>query len=353
LVAAAAMVGGIASITVPAAQAGTVAVKGDTAVNLYGFIRYEAGYTNDMGSFYDNIPAFQSTEKNFESNAKITRIGLTFKNADANVSGRIEGDFWHGNYRLRRAYVQHDFDNFYVKAGQEWGIETINTFSAAWVSPAGFNGHIRMPQVQLGSKFDLGGANLTAKLAFEDANYTGSQYVRKTVPNIVANISTSFDTGFGKPANVYVWGLATPMKVDYGMGEKSKTPVAFAAGFVLPVSMVTLEAEYLYGKGLNGLAGSDYTPASYDSTGNANKFYAWNVEAKIKPVSCLSIAAGYDYLKFKDDNTKFQSYFANLAYNTTKYTKLVLEWDHVKAKGFSEVAKDKGDRYFLSYTYSF
>ena len=368
LVAAAALVGGIASVATPAANAGTVAVKGDTAVNMYGFIRFEAGYAKDMASsIYHNVPVdTDSDDEHYETNANITRVGLTFNNADANVGGRIEGDFWGGKFRLRRAYIKQTFDNFYLLAGQEWGLENdaIRTFSAAWESPAGFNGAARMPQIQLGGTFDLSGASVTAKLAFEDANYTESSVVqKKRFPAIAAYLATDIDTGFGKPAEVFGYGIAAPLKIKVGNDTDDKTAYGFAVGATVPVSMVTLQGEYLYGKGMNKLAGVDVdgmTPPSYFE-GDAQKFYAWNAEAKINPMSCLSVAAGYDYLKFKDYNGyKMYTAFANISYKTTKYTTLTLEWDHAKIKDrkngytIAEDSKDvDGDRYFFSYVYKF
>ncbi len=382
LVAAAALVGGIASVATPAANAGTVAVKGDTAVNMYGFIRFEAGYAKDMASsIYHNVPVdTDSDDEHYETNANITRVGLTFNNADANVGGRIEGDFLgtnhekkSGNFHLRRAYIKQTFDNFYLLAGQEWGLENdaIRTFSAAWESPAGFNGAARMPQIQLGGTFDLSGASVTAKLAFEDADYTGKGIAKegskeedivkkKRFPAIAAYLATDIDTGFGKPAEVFGYGIAAPLKIKVGNDTDDKTAYGFAVGATVPVSMVILQGEYLYGKGMNKLAGVDVdgmTPPSYFE-GDAQKFYAWNAEAKINPMSCLSVAAGYDYLKFKDYNGyKMYTAFANISYKTTKYTTLTLEWDHAKIKDRmidGEAVKDvDGDRYFFSYVYKF
>ncbi len=351
LVAAAALVGGIASVAAPAANAGTVAVKGDTAVNMYGFIRFEAGYADDMaGSIYKNVPVkTDSDEEHYQTNAQITRIGFNFKNADANVGGKIEGDFWGGKFRIRHAYIKHTFDNFFVRIGRYWGIElnAIRTFSPAWVSPAGFNGASRAPQVAMGGSFDLGGATLKAQLAFEDVNYTGA-IVKKTFPVTAAYVATDIDTGFGKPAEVYALGMLAPVKIATGTGTSNETGYAYAVGATVPVSMVTIQGEFLYGSGMNGLAGASITPPSYVGD-DSQDFYAWNVEAKVSPVSCLSIAAGYDYLKFKDaDGYKMYTIFGNIQYKTTKYTTLKLEWQHADIDG-----GDNGDRYWAAYVYSF
>ena len=401
LVAAAALVGGVAAVSTPTvASAGTVAVKGDTQVQLYGFLRYEAGWANDMqGTVTNTNVPYISEEGNsndvdsktkFYSTVSRTRLGLNFKNEDANLTGKFEGDFAPGHYRIRRAFVEHHFKNFYVLIGQEWRLEEIHTFSANWNSPAGFNNAARMPQVRVGTNLDLNGATLDLALALEDHDYTGMKK-RVTMPAISAKANLGIETGFGNPAHIYAWAVAQPVKIldptdpnydptdsNYDpnkVDEKSETPVVFGAGFSLPVSMVTLESEYIHGEGSNGFAGlrayNDRIPSYYDDNGDVgtNKFNAYNIEAKVAPMPNVSVAAGYDYVKFtKDlsnnpkvdngnglDEPKIETYFANVAWNTTKYTKLVLEWDHVEGDtGDNDTDLDEnGNQYWLRYTYYF
>ena len=402
LVVAAALVGEVAAVSTPVtASAGTVAVKGDTKVQIYGFINYMAGWVKKMEGTqagFINMPDLKGTNDNtkFASTTERTRLGLNFKNEDANLTGKFEGDFVGGTFRLRRAFVKHQFDNFYVLIGQEWGIEEVHRFSDAKNSPAGFNGHTRMPQVQIGTNLDLNGATLGLALALEDKDYMGNGKIvvkgadngipythtyyiglkkRETMPGIAARANLGINTGFGNPAQVYAWGLAEPVKINVPgtytdpslIKEKSEAPVVFGAGFSLPVSMVTVQSEYIYGKGTNKFAGltayNDDIPSYYaDNNGNvkANKFNAFNIEAKVAPMPNVSVAGGYDYLKFTKnvpggyDKPKVETYFGNIAYNTTKYTKLVLEWDHVKGEteGNNSSSVD-GNMYWLSYTYSF
>ncbi len=368
LVAAAALVGGIAVASTPAtSQAGTIALKGDTTASFYGFIRYEAGWSKDMASIYSTTPTPTTVKTHLESNATITRFGFVMKNSDANVCGRIEADFrgGRGHLRLRRAYVKHTFGDYYVKIGQEWGVEEAPTYSAAWVAVAGFGGNARMPLIALGGKMDLGAANLDFALAFEDtsqAGYVGSMVSRMLIPSPAAKIKFGINTGFGAPATVYAFGLMMPVKITLGpVSDKSKTPYVFGAGFELPVSMVAVHANYLYGKGANNYANAGNSPASYWVNANgslkASKFYAYNLEGKITPMPCISLAAGYDYVKFKNfndagDKIKDESVFANVAIKTTNYTKLVIEWDHVKAK-YTNAGSDTGNRFWFNYTYYF
>ncbi len=366
LVAAAALVGGIGAVSVPStASAGTMAVGGDTTANFYGFIRYEAGWSKDMTSIYATTPTANTVKTHIESNATITRFGFVLKNKDANLCGRIETDFRGGGHlRLRRAYVQHTFGDYYIKIGQEWGIEMAPTYSQAWVAVAGFGGNARMPEIVLGGKMDLGGANLDVALAFEDtshAGYVADGLKRMLIPSPAARVKLGINTGFGNPASVYGFALVMPVKIDLGTGEKSKTPYVFGAGFELPVSMFALHANYLYGKGASHYANAGNAPASYwlsaDGSVKASKFYAWNIEGKVAPMPCVAVAGGYDYVKFKDIcdsdcKIKDESVFANVQIKTTDYTKLVVEWDHVKAK-YTGGESDTGNRFWFNYTYYF
>jgi len=405
LVAAAALVGGVAAVSTPTvASAGTVTVKGDTQVQLYGFLEYTAGWTNKMQAGYPgfinqpyeepskNNDAAKTDDTKFSSTLNHTRLGLNFKNEDENLTGKFEGDFSPGHYRIRRAFVEHHFDNFYVLIGQEWGIEEVHTFSNGIESPAGINGHVRMPQVQVGTNLDLNGATLDLALAFEDHDYTGMKK-RETMPGIAAKVNLGIETGFGNPAHIYAFGVVEPVKIydptgsDFtddptkrvsGSEDKSETPVIFGAGFTLPISMVTLQSEYIHAEGANefaGLVGYDKsgvinkynTPSYYDDGGDVetNKFNAYNIEAKVAPMPNVSVAGGYDYLKFTEDlsnnpnvykgldKPEMQTYFANVAWNTTKYTKLVLEWDHAKYETDGDSDDIDGNQYWLDYKYIF
>jgi hypothetical protein len=372
LVAVAALVGSIASVSIPStASAGTVATKGNTAVTMYGFINYTAGWTKKMGGTsagFTNMPneATLNGKVNFASTAKCTRLGLKFANKDANLYGIIEADFAiSGNTRLRRAFVKHQFNNFYVLVGREWGIEEAHTFSTSWKAPAGFNGNgNRMPQVRIGTNLDLNGAALNMELAFEDMNYSaGVKTNRRTIPNIATKATVKFDTGFGKPARIYAFGTLNPIKIESPTDttkEKGKTPYVFGTGFSLPVSMVTLQSEYIHTKGATGFSGlTSSVPPSYVTDGTsdkATKSDAWNIEAKIAPMKNLSLAAGYDFVKFKnatwDNNRKVSTILGNAVFKTTKYTKLSFEWMHVKSEHF-EAKTQKGNVFFFRYFYNF
>jgi len=399
LVAAAALVGGISVASAPAAKAGNVTVKGDTQVQLYGFIGAEFSWNKQMTGNPEesNMPQPDAQEGdsqlykdthdkvNYDGYSGITRLGLKFKNADANLTGVIESDFYKrpGDvHRLRRAFIQHNLDNFYVLIGKEWIVEDhmrSTSISAALRNPAGFNEGIAMvPQVRIGTNLDLGSASLDLALAFESGSKkavksssaaNALKVNRVIMPYPAARADLKFETGFGAPATAYVWGSLIPVKVSdkYDGAYKSddsETSYAVGVGVKVPVSMVTVGANYKYSKGATNYAGlSNYQPASYyyvDGDVKATKMNAFNANVVVSPMPSVSVGAEYDFVEFKnddafdDDKPKVHTYLGNIKIKTTKYTTLSLEWRHVKAKNISDSDDDfSGDQFYAIYKYTF
>ena len=401
LVAAAALVGGIAIASTPAtSQAGTVTVKGDTQATLYGFTWAEYNWINQATGDADhsNMPIADNANYLYDktqaaTSVGVTRIGFAFKNEDANLNGRIEGGFFHkgNNFRLRRAYVQHNFDNFFVLVGQEWIIEEpFASISAGFTAPAGFDeGILRVPQVRVGTKLDLGGANLDLALALEwegssavstskdsagnivaPAGFSAASVDRVTFATTAARAVTHIDTGFGAPAKIYAWGSIIPVYISGGtVTDKSETSYAFGAGLKVPVSMVAIGANYQYSDGATNYAGlSDYQPASYYVAANGDvkdtEMQAFNVNATISPMPCVTLGAEYDYVQFTNDdvfngkNPEVDTYLGNIKIKTTKYTTLSIEWRHFKAQDFNVTGLTNdddmsGDQVYALYRYSF
>ena len=395
LVAAAALVGGIAIASTPAtSQAGTVTVKGDTQATLYGFTWAEYNWINQATGDADhsNMPIADNANYLYDktqakTSTGVTRIGFAFKNEDANLNARIEGGFFKTSghmFRLRRAYVQHNLDNFYVLVGQEWIIEEpFASISAGFTAPAGFDECIlRVPQVRVGTKLDLGGANLDLALALEwegahavsssdnDGEYTAASVDRVTFATTAARAVLHVDTGFGAPAKVYAWGSLIPVYITGGSVEDdSETSWAFGAGVKVPVSMITIGANYQYSDGATNYAGlSDYQPASYYVGANGDvqdtEMQAFNVNATITPIPCVTIGAEYDYVDFTNDdvfggaNPEVDTYLGNIKIKTTKYTTLTIEWRHFEAQDFDATGMTddddmSGDQIYALYRYSF
>ncbi len=405
LVAAAALVGGVAVAGAPqVAKAGTVTVKGDTQATLYGFVWANYGWINQMGGDPDssNMPlpdATSSSSKLYQStydetkayaNILTTRLGFTFKNEDANLNGRLEMDFWGGgggSLRVRRAYVQHNFDNFYLLIGQEWILEEMfSSISAGFTAPAGFDEVIlRVPQIRVGTNLDLGSASLDLALALEYEGaravrscstgvngYTPADVDRVTFTTVAARAVLHLDTGFGAPARLYAWGSIIPvyMTANDNYVDDSETSYAFGAGVKVPVSMFTIGGNFQYSDGATGYAGvtNGLQPASYYANANGDsedtEMYAWNVNLTVTPIPCITVGGEYDYVEFKNDDvfdgTKpdVKTFVGNINIKTTKYTKLTLEWRHVKAEDFDATGLTydddfSGDQVYARYLYTF
>ena len=395
LVAAAALVGGVAVIGAPqVAKAGTVTVKGDTQATLYGFVWAEYGWTNKIapgafgkkGADYSNMPMpsdypdYNYAKKTAtNADAWVSRIGFAFKNEDANLTGRIEGGFFHGtNFRLRRAYVEHHFNNFDVLIGQEWILEeNFASISAAFTPPAGWDeGILRVPQIRVSTKLDLGSATLDLALALEWGNkdavtssdqknlngYASMTVNRVTFPTTALRGVLHFDTGFGAPAKIYGWGAIIPVKLTSdnltasNEQDKSKTAYALGGGVSVPVSMVIVGANVQYSKGATNYAGLTFAqPASYytkNGDTKATKMLAWNINAVISPMPNVSFGGEYDYVQFKNDDAfasstkpKVETVVGQVRFKPTKYTSLTLEWRHIKAKNFDVTGLTTDDNF--------
>ena len=395
-----ALIGGIISASTPV-SAGNVTVKGDTQVNLYGFVRAQYSWNTQMTNCPDfsNMPkpdADQTSSQFYKStydktyatsNALWTRLGLTFKNEDANLIGGIEGDFVHNsNFRLRKAYITHRLGKFHILIGQNFIVEKVNqSISAVNDTPVGFNNKIkRVPQVQVGAKIDLGNAEFDIAAAFEygakeavktgtDSKFSQKMYVdRVVIPYPAAEAELHFNTGFGAPAKVYAYGSIIPVYMStsdkISVTDKSETSYAFGAGFKIPVSTAAFGANYIYTDGAEGYAGAtDYAPASYYYTkGNINKTTsnAFNINAAASMTPDVRISGEYDYAEFKNNEAfnglkpKVYTYLGKIDVKTTKYTKLTLEYRYVEAKDFDVIKNINDDSFsgsqvFAIYKYVF
>ncbi|MEA1994917.1 MAG: hypothetical protein U9N18_02005, partial [Campylobacterota bacterium] len=184
LVAAAALVGGM--VAAGTAQAGTVATSGDTNISLYGFVRADLtwakkmagsnGYTSNVAvkSTGTGSSAAKQNKTNFNATTRWTRIGLKLNTPDIGVSGLIEADFAGScgdkAFRLRRAYLQHDLDNYFIRVGKDINLLKQSTYSWNLYGVPGFghNDPFFTEQVRLGGTFDLGSVTLIPELAAQE-----------------------------------------------------------------------------------------------------------------------------------------------------------------------------------------
>ena len=397
LVAAAALVGGM--VAYGTAQAGTVATSGDTNISVYGEVRADFVWSEKMAEMpiWSNVAqkdpgtgasAAQKNKTTFGATANLSTVGLELENEDIGVSGCIEAAFDEDNdvLNLKQAYLQHDFENYFVLIGKT---DYLLTQEHASINDAGIAGINttpgQVPQVRLGGEFDLGTVTLTPEIAVADVkddevighdDYTSSRPVgvnRTTMPGVAGKLTASIKTFFGEPINVYGGYSWEQVKLDASGTEKKKSPQVATAGVSIPISWLTLSANYNYMKGATGFSGLDSTPPSYyvKTSGDVEeiKGHGWNIEANLTPIEQASIWAGYSEAKFNDigdlytkggvsgDIVKKNSeYYIGASYALSEVTTISAEYDHFKTKWQESAAtsrKDKGDLYILSFSYAF
>ena len=399
LVAAVALAGGM--VAVSSAQAGTVATSGDTNISLYGEVRADFTWSKKMYEMplWSNVAqedqgtgasAAQKNKTNFGSTANLTTVGLELENEDIGVSGCIEAAFDEGDndlLNLKQAYLRHDFENYFVLVGKTDYLLVQEHSSINDSGIAGINSTPDLiPQVRLGGEFDLGTVTLTPEIAIADVkddevvghdDYTSSRPVgvnRTTMPGVAGKLTASIKTFFGEPINVYGGYSWEQIKLDANGKEKKKSPQVATCGISVPISWLTLSANYNYMKGATGFSGLDSPPPSYYVKTNGDveevKGYGWNMEANLTPIEQASIWGGYSEAKFKDiDNLyteggisgddivkKNSEYYIGASYALSKVTTISAEYNHFKTKWQTDATssrKDKGDLYILSFSYAF
>lgn len=399
---AAAIIAGSISLN-PMAFAGSVTTKGNTQAQLYGFAYAEFAWDKQATNIPDlsnmpmpdannsSSPLYKSTynETNTSAESFLTRLGLKFTNNDANLKGKIEGDFkgksgnGKGNFRLRQAWVEHKLNVFNILVGQAYILEEMHpSISLGDVAPAGFNIPMhRVPLVKIGTKIDVGSANLDLALAFEwsnskaatsgkDTKNTTLSVDRYVFPTTAARAVLHLETGFGSPAMIYAWGSLIPVyisdKTGANVSDESETGYGFGAGFRLPISMFKIGFNYNHTDGATGYTGlTNYQPASYylSSTNDVEKTTAdsYNMNLTVRATDSIAVGAEYNYVKFDNDifpsDPKTETLVGNIKIKTTKVTSLGIEWRHIKAKDFDVVGAGdddfSGDQIYAIYKYMF
>jgi len=403
----AAIAAGVISFSA-AASAGTVAAKGNTQAQLYGFTYAQFAWDKQTTNIPDlsnmpqpdpnsttkyNTPLYKSTynKTNTQAESWLTRLCLAFKNSDAKVKGLIVGDFkgksedgGRGDFRMRQAWVEHSLNNLKIRIGQAYILEEMHSsISFASVAPAGFENKKmkRVPLVRVSTSVDLEKANINLAFAFQSGNNlavnsgkdTKNNVLsvdRYTIPYPTARIITIFDTGFGAPAKLYTWGALIPVYIGDENGkqvsDKSETSYAFGAGLRLPVHIFKFGFNFHHTDGATGYSGlTDFEPASYYLSNNGDiektSTNTFNINVILKPTKSIFIGGEYDKVKFDNNifssDPKVETLIGNIKIKTTKVTMLGIEWRHIKAKNFDVVGAGdddfSGNQIYAVYKYAF
>ena len=394
LVAAAALVGGM--VAAGTAQAGTIATSGDTNISMYGFVRADLnwakklagsnGYTSNVAekSGLGGAVGAKQDKTNFNATTRWTRIGLKLNTPDIGVSGLIEADFAGGAddraFRLRRAYLQHDLDNYFIRVGKDINLLKQSTYSwNLWGMPGfGHNDPYFTQQVRVGGTFDLGSVTLIPEIAAQEMKNVVVDGLdvtknRTTMPGVAAKLTAKVKTFFGSPITAYAgYGYESVKLADASSGdEKKKSPQIVTAGVAVPINWITLKGDYNYFKGATaemGLSNGKNAPSFYWDAGDVKytKGHSIQGEVKITPIPQFAAWGGYALTKIKNAGDvsvwegsvvkKNTGWFVGAGWKTTKVTQIALEYDRFKTTyqdSPTTTHKDKGSQYRLTFKYSF
>jgi len=401
LVAAAALVGGM--IAYSTTQAGTVTTSGDTNISLYGFIEADFSWTKKMAKnaekVYGNVAyeekdgaSADRAKQNktcFHATTKWTRIGLRLVNKEANIRGKIETDFLPGSLRLRKAYLQYNLDNYFVRIGKDFNLLKQFSFSRKKKGMPGFGPHKPnfTEQIRFGSKFSLGSVTLIPELSFQEmkgavingkkiGNTYQTKVNRTTMPGVAGKLTAKVKTSFGSPIEAYVGYGYESVKIAYAKNstnieEKKKHPQIVTAGVKIPIQWLTLKGDYNWSKGATGFQalsyGQAYAPSFYvkDNDLNYTKANSAQIEARITPIPQFTAWGGYAQTKVKNAKDvvaskgkfakKATGWFVGGCYKLTKVTRVQLEYDRFNTtwQEGQETNKYKGDQYALIFKYNF
>lgn len=360
--------------------AGSVNSSDDTKISLYGSIKQYFVWGN--GNYQEGYPANTAIRKSdlttFNSYNGSTLLGFDMQSdkISANIESDFEGD--NNSLILLKAYFAYKLsDSLNLLIGQNFPLGELNTFSDNYYAMPGFDKTRPegVSQVRLEGSFDLGSVNLSPAFAIENIY----PYMFRDEEQEEKNISVKIP-GFGTKLTLEFPFLQQKAKTYaffetqqvYFNDEDSHWPYIYGVGFQLPIKMITLQSEFLYGKGtthyvglieaVNKLGIETEVPRGYTDYGRARKLRAYNIEASIALNDNWGIYGGYDKVNFMNAlrNANIQSAdgkFVGISYNLTKSTILKLEYDNFKTYFYcplhDELKDATANQLFLSAQYSF
>ncbi|MGC8821552.1 MAG: hypothetical protein ACP5QF_01530 [Desulfurella sp.] len=360
--------------------AGSVTSSDDTKLSLYGSIKQYFVWGN--GNYAEGYPANTAIRKSdlttFNSYMGSTKLGLDIESdkISANIESDFEGD--KNTLILLKAYFAYKLsDNLKLLIGQDEPLGELNTFSDNYYAMPGFDKTRPegVSQIRLEGNFDLGSISLTPAIAIENVYpymFRDEEQEEKNIsvkmPGIGAKLALEFPF-LQQKARIY--GFFETQKV-YFQNSESHWPYIYGIGVQLPIKMVTLQSEFLYGKGsthyvglieaINKLGMETEVPRGYTDNLNARRLRAYNIEANIALNDAWGIYGGFDKVNFMNElhNANIQSAdgkFIGISFNLTKSTTLKLEYDNFKTQFYcpkhDELKNATANQVFLSAQYNF
>ena len=355
-----------------------VKVKGDTMVQIWGFLDSEYGVQNHSTDFFKTNTTTLSQnfeETSFTSRSQV-RLGFRFVNKETNTIGNIAMDSWKKyGFGLMLAYVKHKISRYAsVTLGYDWSLvneRTLHALSSTFRPyPAGFQGSKRTSQVRLDFNFDGENVAPGVSLGFEYRNNkdgvtigkndlngkvisnSGIDNSRTNIPAIVAQARLGVKTDFGSPSNIMAFYEIQPIYLFYDKNEHKKYPYLYSIASTINISNLSLKGQFIHTHGftgINGVAGNGFDVYSYIYKNNKlitrdSNALGCELDYNLKKIKLIT---AYTYLNVYNKNSdgdyflknevkKAKAYYLMGIVKLTKVTRLFIQWCHIRttyAKG--------------------
>ncbi|MDN5434211.1 MAG: DcaP family trimeric outer membrane transporter [Acinetobacter sp.] len=320
--------------------------KAGAEVTLYGNIRADLLYQSEGGSadrLYNQINSVplkghNESSDQLKSTLAATRLGLDFKTADKDISGKIEVDFLGANDGLRIRHAYFNYGQWLI--GQTWSNFAVPDYMPETIDALGYVGGAvkRDAQIRYTHKFN---AETQLVTALEDSKDALSNM---RIPVLSTRLNQSFADGAGA---LSLRGMVSEKRtvadneLAWGVGLGAKYDIS---------AKTTLKADYYHVKGDSSLVSWTNQGFAIDANKNImalNQFDSITVGVTQQFNSQWRGTLGYGYMK-ADENQDYIRYlsdpskanktlwqaWANVFYSPKKPLSFGLEYVYGERKAF-------------------
>jgi hypothetical protein len=235
---------------------------GDVKASLYGYARLNMSYDLDdnladptQSGLFSNITG-SDIDGHFGASANQSRVGINLENKEG-VKVNFEGDFYAGNFRIRKAYGEYNG----LLAGQTWSNYNSfigNTPTLDFTGAAGWAGYqLRTPQV----RYTTGGLSVSV----EDPRNGGVLDNRGTAKDGMPAFTARF-AGGSDALSFSVAGLVKQSSIDDGstVDESATGFAAFADAKLALSDILSIQGAINYSNGANAYLYNSGAADAYD-----------------------------------------------------------------------------------------
>ena len=320
--------------------------KAGAEVTLYGIIRADLLYQSEGGSadrLYNQINSVplkghNESSDQLKSTLAATRLGLDFKTADKDISGKIEVDFLGANDGLRIRHAYFNYGQWLI--GQTWSNFAVPDYMPETIDALGYVGGAvkRDAQIRYTHKFN---AETQLVTALEDSKDALSNM---RIPVLSTRLNQSFADRAGA---LSLRGMVSEKRtvadneLAWGVGLGAKYDIS---------AKTTLKADYYHVKGDSSLVSWTNQGFAIDANKNImalNQFDSITVGVTQQFNSQWRGTLGYgymkadenqDYIRYLSDPTKANKTlwqaWANVFYSPKKPLSFGLEYVYGERKAF-------------------